>query len=439
MIIGGLGYLSFVLTSILIWKPNKLLFTAIFFASFCASSVISFSSFFLQPGHYFFILFLGVSTVWIMSKEIKRVTVVYPNLLLFAFVIVAFLSIIISWALKIDVLVYGIGNNNQLKSSLVSRQNFTQFLYLVMGFIMYWCVYNYCCKGFSQWKYVVRICGLSGCVVLLIGVYQIIAHTLGLPFDEIFRNSVKDMWQTKERVQATMGEASFLGQYCIYLAAIFAGGYKWCSNRLVRMASLALLMVIGVLTRSTTFLLGAFALFFSYGLFQRKTAKNVLKYMFIVIIGALAIVYLLQYNAKVQLMFNSAISKFNLQSYSGIERSTIFSYMLKVGLNYPILGIGYGGGRSTDLYANILSNTGFVGFVIFASFIIREFIILIKDKDSEGVQMCLLLLIGFLVTSWSMPDISYLPFWVIMAIIDSRCYYCRHHKRERGYDPPILK
>ncbi len=420
MQIGGLGFLCIAIACILVLKGSSknLLLAVVFFAPFCSSSVISFSNFYLQPGHFFLFLFCIVAFI----KNKFKIIVKKPNLLLLSFVIFAFISITLALIFRIDVLVHGIGNDNQLISSAVSIQNFTQYLYLFLGFILYWCIYNHCAENRENWNAVCKCFAYSGIVVLSIGCYQILANAYALPYDEIFRNNVKDMWQTKERVQATFGEASFLGQYCVYLIAFYFA-YTWSKNIFLKYISMALVLFIGIMSRSSTFLVGAAVVFVVYLLWQRKTRNTIVKTLIVMIIAALFGWYLFQTNEAVQKLIYSFIDKIMLESYSGVERSTIFWYMLEIGLSYPLFGIGYGGGRSTDLYANIISNTGFIGTILFFGFISYEFFILAKHKTENGSFMCLLLLVGFLATSTSLPDLSYLPVWVIFGLVDAQRYH----------------
>lgn len=431
MSIGIFGYIAIFLSLFAIKKKDNCLLLAIFFASFCESSVLSFSTFVLQPGHYFLFLFLGLSLIYTMvylaQAKGNDVVIVKPDGILTLFIVIAILSVLFSLIFRIDILVYGIGNDNQLKSSLVSSQNFTQLIYLICGFMLYWSILNYCALDEKKWKRVVSVLCLSGIIIMFIGIYQMIAYNNGLPFDEIFRNNAKEMWQTKERVQSTMGEASFLGQYCIYLISIFIG-FKWIDNFFLRSAFFALVLLVGILTRSTTFLLGLIAIFIAFVLFQQQKASNILKTTLFIIVTVIVSSLFLKYSQSVQLLVESALNKFSLESYSGVERSFIYKHMLNVGLKYPIFGIGYGGGRSTDLYANLLATTGFAGFTTFILFIMNQLIVSIKFKSDEGSLMCLLLIIGFLVTSWSIPDINYLPFWTVMAVLDSHSRLVKGNK-----------
>lgn len=405
------GTICFLLIFVLLIRQVNPLLAAVFFAPFCASAVIQADFFYLQPGHFF--LFLTM----ICSLVKGRVKIHMPNGMVFGFILFALLTIIISAVFRIDVLVYGIGNRIQLKSSLVSLQNFTQYAYIVLGFILYWMVYNYSIQDMKNWRRIVNIFAKSGITVLCIGVYQIIANNYSLPFDEVFRNSVRDMWQTKERVQGTFGEASFMGQFCVYLFAVFST-YKWHKSGVIRITGIALTMLIGVLTRSSGFLLGIIAVAFIWLFLQKLSLKTLIQVLMLAIVAVLAGWFVIRL-PSVQVILDNAYSKYTLQSWSGIERNTVFWHMLMVGRKYPISGIGYGGGRSTDLYANLFSTTGIVGFALFFGFIMQKVYQLFRVYGyTKEEQMGILLVVAILVTSISVPDIAYLPIWVIFGLLD---------------------
>ena len=433
MSIGFLGYIIILLSVWILLKRERTLLAIVFFAPFCASYVVAFDSFYLQPGHWFLLLYISIVAVSVFTNKRIRIPFKRANIFLFVFICYAFLTIIINGLLRTDVQVYGIGNANQLKSSMISFQNFTQMLYLFLGYLLYLCIFGFCLKNESNFRKVTRIFAISGLAVMAIGLYQMIANKFGLPYDEIFRNNVKNMWQTKSRMQATFGESSFFGQYCVYLFVIFAT-CKWSDNKIFRVVCLVLACVCGVMSRSTTFLLGVIGVVFTYVVFKKIDRKVMIKYLVAIITTPVLLVYIMSNNLYVQQLIRSTLSKItlvgnSLESHSGEERRRIFAHMLQVGLEHPFWGIGYGGGRSTDLYANILANVGIIGAFLFFAFIIRCLVFFIKNRNEEFSLCAILLLVGFLITSGSIPDLSYLPIWVLFGLVDSRQVQIKEDRR----------
>lgn len=423
MSIGIFGFFILLITIPLIFMPvNNLLLAAVLFSPFYECAVISFNSFYLQPGHYFLFLYIFASVLSKKNGPLSKMK--KPNTFLLMFVIVAFISILIALFFNINVSVFGIGNGLKLKSSIVSNQNFTQFVYLFLGFVMYWLFYNYCVKNERQWDMAVRVMTISGITIIAIGFYQLLADTYKLPFDIVFRSTHHKMWQSLSRVQSTMGEASYLGQYLTWFLTLLLTEYSF-NNIIIKYLLMGCVVVLGVLTRSSTVLLGLISVFMLYGLLQKNNLKNVVKYVSATVILCMVFIYFYQNNNYLQILVVNTINKATLETTSGIQRNYIFKYMFDVGMRYPITGIGYGGGRSTDLYTNIFAMTGLLGVLSFFGFICSSMLKLITKKNRKGVLVCLLILGEILVTGVSVPEINYLVLWTLFGLIDARVHLSR--------------
>lgn len=431
MQIGGFFAISIFAAICAIFMKNGYLKMAIFFAAFCESCVIYTQNFFLSPGHFFVILAFFVTIIHLFSSMGGKF--VFCNKYLTMFILIAFISILVSQILNIDVQVFGIGTGHNMKSSLVTIQNFTQLLYIIVGYLFLLMIVAYSYKG-NKWQTCIKLIMNASVFILFIAVYQLIANRYNLPFVTIFKNPSKMQWQTMLRTQSTMGEASYLGQYCAYLSAIYlAPDYPRPKKRIISIAYIILLLFVSVRTFSATFLLGEIAVILTYALIEKKTRANIIKWILVIFAAVILVEVLIHTNSHVQQLVNNTISKIMMENYSGIERNEIFTYMMRIGLKYPILGIGYGGGRSRDLYSNLFANTGIIGLGVFAAFIIKDFRILKKNIDDNGARMCICILIVFLVTSLAIPDISYLTFWVFMGVVEAKCVELSHNKRTQNY------
>lgn len=426
MQIGGFFAISIFAAICATFMKNGYLKMAIFFSAFCESCVIYTQSFFLSPGHFFVILAFLAIMVQLLSSTDGRLF--FLNKYLTMFILISFISILVSQILNINVQVFGVGTGHNMKSSLVTMQNFTQLLYIVIGYLFLLMIVAYSYKR-NKWQTCIKLIMNASVFILLIGVYQLIANRYSLPFVTIFKNPSKVQWQTQLRAQSTMGEASYLGQYCAYLSAIyFAPDYPRQKRKIISAAYVFLLLFVSVMTYSATFLLGEIAVILTYAFYRKKTRVNIIKWIMAVFAAVILAWVLIHTNSQVQQLVNNTISKITLKNYSGIERNEIFTYMMGIGLKYPFLGIGYGGGRSRDLYSNLFANTGIIGLGFFAAFIIKNFRILKKNIDDNGARMCICILIVFLVTSLSIPDISYLTFWVFMGVVEAKCIELSHNK-----------
>lgn len=432
MHLSGLSIVYLLCAISLFGKSEKLLLAAVFFAPYMESFVFSTGDWNLKPGHFFLLLFLVTYFLTKIGKYKSKNSgiTVKMSLSLTLFIFAAFLSILFSAIMHIDVPVYGFGNGVQLKSSLVSFQNFTQYTYIFTGWLMYICIYNYCANNPQFWDKLIKCMFISSCSILLIGLYQIIAVNFNLPYDEIFRqtseNGVRDMWQTKERISATFGEASLFGQYCTYVLAIYA--YLFLRGKKKSLYIWTILFVIlGILSRSTTFLIGSIAVIIIYMIINSDRPRNIIRYMMIFVVLIIAGITLYLFNPKVNEIVTLAINKFTLQNHSGEERFAVSKYMFLVGLKYPIFGIGYGGGRALNLYANIFSTTGIIGSICFWGYIIGLLFYFRNKLKDNKVKLCVLLLVGLLVTSISIPDINDLTLWCIFGLCDSYRYQMKHN------------
>ena len=426
MSFGGLSLIYIIIALFIFKNPNKILLSMVFFTPFVESFVVCFNnSWKITPGHFYLALYLLIIFIYnAQHNHTFKLSIGFSfNISLFVFI--AFISILVSALLGIDVPVYGIGNGVELKSSLVSKQNFTQFLYLLTGWIAYICVFIYCSKNTKNWDKIVNVMILSTFTVFLIGFYQLISVKYNLPYDEIFRqtakNGVHDIWQTKNRVSATFTEASFFGQYCTYAIAL-ALYLKSINRKRLCYLMVAIITVLGVLSKSTTILIGAVSLIIVMFLFSIKNLSSFFKYISKIFVVILMCCWSYLNIDQFSLIINSAILKFKLENVSGIERCFVSKYMFNIGLQHPFLGIGYGGGRSLDLYTNLISTTGFIGFITFFSYII------IRHLDDPKARMCVLLLIGFLSTSLSIPDLSYMPLWCILGLCDAYRYLITNNR-----------
>lgn len=421
---GIFTFFIFVLTLFLIKKRDNLLLALCFFAPFCECGVLAFPFFTLQAGHFFLVLYL-LAFLW-NNKGFGVLKFRRPSLYLSMYLVIAVISILAAVLLRTNVQVYGIGNGVSLTGSKVDSQNFTQLIYLIVGMLVYAIVYNFCIKDYENWRKIVRLCVLSGCAVLLIGFYQLIANKYGLPFTSIFRISNHSMWQQLSRVQSTMAEASYLGQYITIIFAILISGFLWTEKRSINFIVIIFLLAIGVMTRSSTFFVGVVSVMIMYGFFQKKGGTGVLKYIGAIVIAFGLFFYLYKANPYVTVLINNTIAKFRQTTISGITRKTVIMYMFGVFLKNPILGVGFGGGRSSDVYTTILSTTGLLGFVSFSGFFIRIFVKLFPYRADKDVFMSIMVEIAFLVTALFVPEMNYLHYWVFFGVIHARCYYCEN-------------
>lgn len=417
-----LGYIFIpVGLGLLFLNRDYLLYATVIFSGFTGASVMNVTSisFGLAPSYYFGTLFIIKYLIYI----IKNKKIVKPNLYLTLFIIACYISILFTFFFcKSEIYVYGIGNGLKLKNAEFSMQNITQFMYLIFGFIIYWFIKDRLKEDSNFVNKLIKIYLFSGFIISIIGFYQVIAYKYELPFDTIFRSNPLG-WQQGIRVYAVAAEPSMIAYFIVPTLAL-ALLYKekvliiGCDKIFI------LLFIIGVLTTSTTFLVGILALFVIYLIKNINKPKKIFKYILAIILLIGIIILIFNFNPEIKIrLWDKSIAKFKLENGSGISRYEIFKHMMSVGFQYPLFGVGFGSGRSTDLYSSLFATTGVVGITLFISYILGSVFLLMKcmkrhyyKEISEGYIYFLVL---FLVCSVSVPEFLFLFFWVNFGIIDS--------------------
>jgi hypothetical protein len=113
---------------------------------------------------------------------------------------------------------------------------------------------------------------------------------------------------------------------------------------------------------------------------------------------------------------------------SGQTRYNLFIEGIKVFLQSPILGVGYGSHRTTSMLSSLLSNIGLVGTILFLLInyqIIKNIIKIIKRTDQFEVFILaysLLLTLGTSLITYligkSMVAITFGWYWMLLAIME---------------------
>lgn len=410
------GVICIIMGAFSIFNYNFMPVFAIICAPLVTCAVIQTESFYLQPGH-FILMFWVIAYLFKTILYNQKITLYKYDGWLMLFIIFTVLSIIFSSLIEYNALVYGIGNGLQLRSSNVTFQNITQLLYLITGLFLYFLLVDYVEKVDNGNKLVIKAIIFSGFIVNSIGLYQIFANFFDLPFQSIFRNDARGMWQTMNRVQATMNEASIYGQFCSLILPVYIWDSNLNKNKMYRILLIALNIATGIVSRSTTYLMALVVIVGISWFFYTKAGKNFFRGILLLCAIIITALSLYAFNESMQLLIDVAIKKFQFDNGSAIERTTIAIDMLHTGFSYPILGVGYGSGRSTDLYTSLFATIGILGtipFFIFLFCLMRKSIQ--KIKLPEG-KIAFLIICALLVSFLTCPDLNVLFVWVFIAAI----------------------
>ena len=83
-----------------------------------------------------------------------------------------------------------------------------------------------------------------------------------------------------------------------------------------------------------------------------------------------------------------------------------------------LFGIGFGYIRSTDMFTTFLVNIGVIGVTVFTYFYLKN--LKLRVKNTEDITYNAILLVVFFTGMISVPEFSYLSFWLFLGIIRNK-------------------
>lgn len=307
-------------------------------------------------------------------------------------------------------------NEKIFRSSL-----FTQSIYLIPGILMY--LYAKYFYNIRWDKWIIR----SGIFFVLYGFYKwgfflIFGSDGDFLTNRVVENGLEDgyLYQlitigniTMQRLQSLTGEPSF---FAFTILPYFIYALQKKSNIFV----IILFAISLILSTSTTAYIGLAILGIYYLVSFKKNLRNIKSILFFIIIMSLIYIFFMQYiNDIFKFMIIDKIVNpdMNVSSIDRIERFLYnIDYWMNLDIFHEMIGIGFGYIRSTDLFTTILINTGFIGFCIWSYFfLIKGFTFKIKSKNDFYNNSILLVL--YIVTMTSVPEFSFIHYWLFVGII----------------------
>lgn len=419
-----------------LFKNKYLLLVALFFAPFGAASVLNIKeiTFGLQPSYYFAILFIIKEfAIFLVKMKITR-----PNFWLLIFVLFSIASMILPVVFFGKIEVWHAEKGFYLLKPAI--HNFTQLGYLLFCFLFYLFVKNFFHRAADKEKFLKRIITVqifSLVFISLWGIYQFTADYFSLPFTNIFseRGGIyisQAHLGNLLKINSTFPEPSMLAFYLVpMLGFIFALPSAYLKfNRILLMA---LIFFAGLLTTSTSFLLGmvVFSLLvfgrFFFSFFRLKSVRLSQKRILPMLLGVsilfvLAIMLFSRIEGMLSLTWQSTVAKFQLQEFSGIERMDRFLMGMRILKESNFLGVGFGTVRTTDLFSTLLANVGIIGFLLFLCYLLSVYLGLKKSARRGSVLSRAYLyyfLILFPMAFASVSEIYFLFIWFNLAIAES--------------------
>lgn len=421
-----LGYFVIPLGIILAFFNNKyLMYATLLLIGFTGSSIVNIGDLSIQPGYYLGTIFIIKQVIDIIKNKRK----LEINKLMLIFIILCVCSIImpkiVEW-MNIQV----INQDGELTNATFTSHNITQLMYLIYCFIFYIAMTDYLKQNTEEMKNAINYLIIGVVVVAVLGIYQELAYIFNLPFDIIFRSNVNGNVQpygSFVRIYSTTIEPSMLAYYLVAMLALIISIPE--ENIKHKYLIIALILLVGFGSTSSTFLLGlvttAIILIFNVITEKNKANKernkNILKRSLIVLlIGfiCLAVIYIINSDIVTNI-FTGLIQKITRSNLSGQERSSAFINHLIIGLQFPILGIGFGTVRSKDLLSTWICNIGILGTGIFIYYLFELVKRLRKNKSNIAYGVANFIIVVFICAFVSVPEPYNLFIWFMLAMGES--------------------
>lgn len=368
------GYIAIIVTIIALILKNAdiLLCAAIFCCGFTGASVVNFETTSLQPAFYFLALYciydIGGAILRMHRFEVK----------IDKFLIIFFIYSLVSIVFPIffggkDVIV--LTQAGKYAPLAFSMSNIVHIGYLFFDLLFLNVLLSTGDKRKSGIYY--RCFKWGFYAVVLICMYQYVAFRFDLPFDVLFRQGVHGNVQG-DRLYGPCIEASMLCYYLVpVIFVILQSKPKIWDYFFVAMA-----IIVGALTMSSTFLVGMFLLILCAipSIVSSLRGKHSSEYWLVVmLIPLLAVILLALFGREISDIFVAFIDKLHQKSESGMIRATTFKELTLLGLQYP-LGLGFGSSRGNDLFSTWLCNAGVVGMLIFFAFMVKYIVTAVREK-----------------------------------------------------------
>lgn len=421
-----LGYFIIPLGIILFFLDKKwILYATIFFMGFTGASIVTINNdLSIQPSYYLAMIFIIKHIITIANKK----KIVKPNILLCIFIFICIASLIMP-SLVQNQNVYVINQDDVNTTVKFTTQNLTQLMYILYCFVFYWMVKDYMNTRPDIVDTSIKVLIYGAIFVCILGIYQEMAYVMNWEFDKIFRSGIHGNIQpygSFVRIYSTAIEPSMLAYY---IAPIFA--LIICLNKYFikyKYIVLFLILIIGIGTISTTFFIGIIffiltalaKLFITQSKQHKSINMKIIKGIAIALcIGVLAIMVIYSLNKDIlNVLITTTLDKIAFENDSSIQRSASFSQHLKIGITYPLLGVGFGSARSKDLFSTWLCNIGVIGTGIFIAYIINLLIGLRKINSEKAVGIINFIIIIFICAFTSVSEPYALFIWFGLGVAE---------------------
>ena len=471
MSISPIGYLLIPLGILLFLSRRRNLFWAtVISMMFWNSSVLYIHAitFYLRSPMFFMTLLIIKKTLDSFISGRLGISKNRANFFLACFLVLVGFSLVIPFLINGKVDTYPIGTNQAFnpippkKPLYFGLINITQFLYLVFAVLSFFTLSE---EMFSKKRIekVLDISVLLGVVVAISGfVYQILtlcncSHTvlnfysfLGAPYLNL---EGKLYFGKIPRMYSIMGEPSLTTLFLLFTLGLAAPSPNFKKYAFVpKRPSIISLIIIALgllLTTSTTAYLGIiiFVTSFSFVLslkYKPATCFRIISNICILGIALVIVTFVVFRIFFDYSMYNffmdTQIAKVMLKHGSGAIRWHYIVENLRIFVQYPILGVGIGGCRSTATLPALLSNTGVLGtipFLLFNWYVFKKTLSQYLNSKQENAVFLGSLLVAFLTIfilrtfACSIASLYFLEYWLLLAMMSKVSLF--NHKNAYEY------
>lgn len=265
----------------------------------------------------------------------------------------------------------------QIEKLHFSKSNITQLGYLLFVSVFFLMLSEY--MNESRAGDVVYKAYMTGvALICVVTIYQMLAYNVNLPFDPIFKTSLvrdnlienNDKWiYWDKRISGPCLEASMLAYYIVSALPLCT---KLKSSKFKFLLT-DCLVFIGILTLSSTFLIGTVAwVLLEFIMHLRKRSffrftRRHLKQKAVAVAVLIFVFLIFNYFFNIFQFLNNGIDaslmKLNKENVSGQERSESFILLMEAFFQSPFFGVRFGSVRGKDLLSTWLADIGIVGMV----------------------------------------------------------------------------
>lgn len=461
------GWVVIVLAIYAFIKEEKyLLYLAVFFSTFTATSIINIEKSVTGISPFYFLAGLWIIKVIIsyyrdkislkLLFEENKDNKLVRGLFIFLFVVV--LGEIFRLIAR-ETIKYMDLNNNSMTVIEFSSSNITQPIYLLF-MVVFSIVLCIRLKDKAEMRKIINIFVISTIFALVWGLMQFCIYYLGIEYPaSLFNNNIASrqlyfqMVYGIKRVNSIALEPSTFAfnilQLLPLILTLWIANIKIVQNKvkseLILISIIILTFMVGILTTSSTAYIGilltvlaltVYILFFSIK--GREFYKNKRKIIIFYLIGIVSLILILVLTIKVFNIYwgtlwdafkDMTINKKNLES--GQERGNAIKMALHIFKQSPVLGAGWGSFRSLDLLTNLLANVGVVGLLSFFYIIYTAVVKTVgyrKECEEASVALSLTIIVPTILLSISIPDLIFGYYWIGIVVAYNYCTVNRERR-----------